>query len=566
MKWIKKAIFPLAVISIIASSTMVTQTSCNKETLAAVDSLLGTDLSSLASYLVDDEKLDSIPQDLDIIDSIKGLPTSVDLTSKFPPIGNQGQYGTCVAWAAGYNLKTALNGIDKGYTASQLAQPANQASPKDLFWSLSSSDKGASCGGTYFEAALGLMVERGVATLDVVPYTNMGDCSSSSSSWASAAANNKLANYRKIADSSDPTSMTVTNFKGYLAEGRPIVFGAKLGDRFMSWNSSDVLSSDTYLQEGMQHAYHALILAGYDDSRQAFRVINSWGADWGDKGMIWVDYNFFLSSFCYAAFVAQNKATASISGSTVDPSNILSGNDLMAYKLIDEDDPESSNPLDRAITYNVYNSGTTTISASQKWSILYLYYNAFDANDYNIIIQDYYTNEYGSYGEYENWADGLGISENCWNYFDIPSGKSVASVMFNDDSAAFSYQYTMPKLTGEYYLVLYADGLEAIKEANEDNNFYFFSRSDGKPFKYVNGIIQNPETSRKSIRVNKNPARFSNTETQTLVKPGNMNTYSPYEIYKKLQVEKKSGRLQEKVNAYMRSKSTKHHSKKKGTM
>lgn len=53
------------------------------------------------------------------------LPSSVDLTPKFPPIGDQGQYGTCVAWAAGYNLKTALNGLDLNLSPAQLASPAN---------------------------------------------------------------------------------------------------------------------------------------------------------------------------------------------------------------------------------------------------------------------------------------------------------------------------------------------------------------------------------------------------------------------------------------------------------
>ncbi|HML84276.1 MAG TPA: C1 family peptidase, partial [Bacteroidales bacterium] len=86
-------------------------------------------------------------------------------------------------------------------------------------------------------------------------------------------------------------------------EGRPIVIGAQLGDRFMRWNSDAILDYDTYLNPGMQHAYHALILAGYDDSRQAFKIINSWGETWGSNGTIWVDYTFFLNSFCYAAFV-----------------------------------------------------------------------------------------------------------------------------------------------------------------------------------------------------------------------------------------------------------------------
>src|SRR6185369_756683 len=34
------------------------------------------------------------------------LPASVDLTSQFPPVGNQGQLSTCVAWAVAYADKS----------------------------------------------------------------------------------------------------------------------------------------------------------------------------------------------------------------------------------------------------------------------------------------------------------------------------------------------------------------------------------------------------------------------------------------------------------------------------
>src|SRR5690625_7623232 len=48
------------------------------------------------------------------------------------------------------------------------------------------------------------------------------------------------------------------------------------------------------------HAGHAMTIIGYDDSKGsggAFRVVNSWGSDWGDKGYIWIDYQFFLNEF-----------------------------------------------------------------------------------------------------------------------------------------------------------------------------------------------------------------------------------------------------------------------------
>jgi hypothetical protein len=527
--------------------------SCDKETLNKIDSLLSSDeVQALASYLFSEEQLDSIPQDIDINDNTTNLPGKVDLTGKFPPIGNQGQYGTCVAWAAGYNLKTALNGIEKGLTTSQLAVTSNQTSPKDLFWAIPSKNKGADCNGTYFEAALDRMIERGAATLDVVPYNGMGDCASTPlTDWDKDAAENKLGNYRKIAASDDASSMTVENFKAYLAEGRPIVFGAKLGDRFMQWNSDDVINYETYNNPGMQHAYHALILAGYDDNRSAFRVINSWGNTWGDRGMIWVDYNFFRTSFCYAAFVAQNKSNTSITNNTVGSDNILEGNDLLAYNLEEYQDT-TGNPLNRYILYNVYNSGSTTITSSQDWSILYLYYNAFDANDYGILIHDYYTNDFGAGdGFLDATEGGLGMSGSWWNNYDVNSGQSVAAAMFNDPDAQFQFNYTMPtSLNGKYYLVLYADGLEAIKEVNEDNNMFFVSRSDGKPFDYKNGVLLNPETKSAKSKSFKIPAKYANTEKQSLVKPGNMNTYSPLEIYKKIQLDKKTGAFQQKVAAF----------------
>lgn len=552
-------------LALLVSSIAIINHSCDKETIEKI--LNSDEVNSLASYLSEEEPIDSIPQDLnlDIHDNNSGLPGTVDLTSKFPPIGDQGQYGTCVAWAAGYNLKTALNGIDKGWASADLANTSNQTSPKDLFWAIPSSNKGEDCNGTYFEAALDRMIERGAATLDVVPYSSMGNCGSTpSSNWDQDAADNKLGNYRKIADENDAASMKVENFKGYLADGRPIVFGARLGDRFMQWNSDDVISYDTYNNPGMQHAYHAMVLAGYDDARNAFRVINSWGTAWGDNGKIWVDYDFFISSFCYAAFVAQNKPSASITNHTVGSESILEGDDLLAYNLEEYQDT-TGDPLDRYILYDVYNSGNTSIKASQRWSILYLYYNAFDANDYGILIHDYYTDEFGEGDDVLTPEQGgLGISESYWNNYDVASGQSVAAAVYDDPDVQFKFRYTMPtSLTGEYYLVLYADGFDDIKEVNEDNNLYFVSRSDGKPFEFKDGVLQNPEMKKKMAKARKQPAKYANTPDQTLVKPGNLNTYSPLEIYLKIQSEKKSGNLQKKVHLFDKLKAARTSVKKK---
>jgi len=536
-------------------------TSCTKEQVT--DFLTEVAVQALASWNATDEKLDEIPQDLDINDNTANLPASVDLTSKFPPIGDQGQYGTCVAWASGYNLKTALNGIDNQWTASQLAQTANQTSPKDVFWAIPSAEKGSNCDGTQFESAMNMMISRGAASLATVPYTNMGDCSQTpSQDWTTEAANNKLVNFRKIADQNNVASMKVSNFKAYLAEGRPIVIGARLGDRFMQWKSDAAIDYDTYLNPGMQHAYHAMVLAGYDDNRNAFKIINTWGNTWGNGGTIWVDYDFFVNNFCFAAFVAQNKSNVTVTGNEVGSGDIANGLDVLAWNLVDVDNPDSQEPLDRVIGYNVYNSGTETVRSSSRWSILYMYYNAYNANDYGILIQDYYTDEFSTTpGDNAYWEGGYGIAGSWWNYIDVPSGKSVAAALYNQPDADFIFTYTMPSnINGKFYLVLIADGFDDLKEVNEDNNFYFYSKPDGMPFDFINGQIQEG-TSAKSQPVRVTPEKFANMPFQSVVRPNNVNAYSSAEIMKLIMHKKQTGELDQKLMQYKFKRQVKRNTK-----
>ncbi len=556
---VKVLIVPLLAI-FLSSSLFV---SCTKDEVT--EFLTELLVQTLASWNADDEKLDEIPQDLDINDETGNLPSSVDLGSKFPPIGDQGEYGTCVTWAVGYNLKTALNGIANQWTASQLAQTQNQTSPKDLFWSIPTAQKGSDCNGTQFESAMDQLISRGAASMSTVPYANLGNCSQTPpSDWTQDAADNKLVNYRKIADPGNSASMTVGNFKAYLAEGRPIAIGAKLGDRFMRWNSNAVIDYDTYQNPGMQHAYHAMVLSGYNDAKGAFKLVNTWGNSWGENGTIWVDYDFFVTSFCFAAFVAQNQSDVNISGNEVGAGDIVSGLDVLAWNLVDYDNPDSQEPLDRQLTYNVYNTGTETVRSSSRWSILYMYYNAFDANDYEILIHDYYTDEFSNVpGANEYWADGLGISGSWWNYIDVPSGMSVAAALYNDPDADFLYTYSMPNtLNGKYYLVLAADGFNNLEEVNEDNNFFFFSKDDGKPFDFVNGVLQGGKMTKQSAPAGK-PKLFQDTENQTVVKKNNVNAYSPQEIMKLIDHEKKNGKLQQKALQFKFKSQVKKHLKTK---
>jgi len=146
---------------------------------------------------------------------------------------------------------------------------------------------------------------------------------------------------------------------------------------------------------------------------------------------------------------------------------------------------------------------------------------------------------------------------------DVPSGKSVAASLYNVDEADFQFNYTMPStITGDYYLVLVADGFDDLTEVNEDNNFFFYSTADGKPFKFINGLIQGG-ASKKSALAGKQPALFQNTETQTVVNRNNVNAYSPQEIMKLVNHKKSTGELDQKVLKYKFKRSIEQQQKRK---
>src|SRR5690625_4850957 len=144
-------------IILLISSVMFLYTSCEKD--PASPKSVETDPDEIRNYsmgwLATKEDVESVPYAPFFGFGTDNLPTRHDLTEFFPPIGDQGDYGTCVSWAVGYNVKTAVSAMDRDLSPQDLADPRNQFSPKDLFISIPDSEKGGNCDGTNFEPALG---------------------------------------------------------------------------------------------------------------------------------------------------------------------------------------------------------------------------------------------------------------------------------------------------------------------------------------------------------------------------------------------------------------------------
>ena len=78
-----------------------------------------------------------------------------------------------------------------------------------------------------------------------------------------------------------------------LAQGHPVLFGIPVDTKFLSKRDANIVRNyDTRNKAGG----HAMVVVGYDETKHAFKVLNSWGTTWGDKGYCWISYAYMQAN------------------------------------------------------------------------------------------------------------------------------------------------------------------------------------------------------------------------------------------------------------------------------
>jgi len=203
------------------------------------------------------------------------LPDSADLSDRFPKPGYQGQQGSCSAWATAYALRSYHQAKKRNWKPIGDAQAF---SPSYVFNQLNSSGQ---CGGISIPAALDLMKSQGVVSLASFPYQEDSCVYQPSPDTKSIASSYRIKSWSAIGHRS-----SLDDVKGQLANGNPVVFGMNISDSFQELRGDRVYDDTTSPRIGG----HAMVLVGYNDHREAFKVINSWGTEWGAGGFGWISY------------------------------------------------------------------------------------------------------------------------------------------------------------------------------------------------------------------------------------------------------------------------------------
>ena len=229
-----------------------------------------------------------------LADNVKNpLPERATLEQFAPPRLNQGQQGSCVAWASAYAARSIIHNQATGQTPDR-----NSAfSPSFTYNRIKIENSG--CQGSYIERAMKDMLQRGAVPYSAFAY-NDHDCNARPDAQAEeSAARYKIKGSQRLSASDDPNSaVDMLAMKQYLAQGSPIVIGMMVGGSFMQ----DMQGRDVWepTQEDTQMSGfggHAMCVIGYDDFKTerggAFQIMNSWGREWGNKGIAWMPYDAF---------------------------------------------------------------------------------------------------------------------------------------------------------------------------------------------------------------------------------------------------------------------------------
>ncbi len=221
-----------------------------------------------------------------------GLPASCDLSPECSVVNDQQWWPSCTCFANGdsvFNFELSQVYGDYGW---DLSNAFNRISPKHMYV-ISGEFQGfhppgpPPLQGRYYDWDPKPLWDFGNATEWNVPYNMSYD-----KLWdAEAGADAALLQIDAFNYVPTDTAEGLTGAKTILAvQHKILLMRTDLDQAF-----GHITPGTVWEYTGPSTGGHAMAVVGYDDAKQAFKVRNSWGADWGEAGYCWIGYDTFLN-------------------------------------------------------------------------------------------------------------------------------------------------------------------------------------------------------------------------------------------------------------------------------
>ena len=362
-------------------------------------------------------------------------PPSVDLSPNFPAPGDQGRQSSCTAWASAYALKSYQEGVEMKWP---LSTTAHLFSPAYVYNQI---NQGQDAGAQIYNA-LDVIIQQGAATLATVPYSDTDYLTQ-----PSAAAKKEAARFKAVSRSIVNGTQAI---KAALANRKPVVIGMLVYDQFYNLHGEDSVYNSAQGSTSGPHGRHAITVVGYDNIKYggAFKVINSWGGNWGDHGYFWLPYSF-AEQVVFQAWVLDDGKNKQVPD---NPDNVVPPVDGKLPNLQVQSWSATYNATlggSGAMEWSVVNSGTAPAPAGATVALVLSKDKVINAND--------------TYVVYDQIPFPLQVGGRAYRSF--AEGNSIA----------FKIPGTITP--GDYYLALWVDDLNRIKESKENDNISLDSQA-----------------------------------------------------------------------------------------
>lgn len=228
------------------------------------------------------------------------IPSSIDYSNNMAPVKNQGQLGSCVAFATvavkewqeikEYGMELAVTKNKPAISAKDVRDLSEQW----VYYNCKKIDPWPNEEGTSIRYAMKVLQKQGVPFERDWPYSdtvigNPDKVASRIALWM------RIESYWRITTSQE--------LKAALVNNGPIPIGILCFEEIFYVGANGIVADPKNPND--IYGGHAICIVGYDDAKKLFKFKNSWSTSWGENGYGYLSYNY-VNNYMADAWVCKD--------------------------------------------------------------------------------------------------------------------------------------------------------------------------------------------------------------------------------------------------------------------
>jgi C1A family cysteine protease len=245
------------------------------------------------------------------------LPTSIDYSNNMSAVKDQGQLGSCVAFATTavkewqeikeYGLEI-ISTKNKPAMGTKLVRDLSE---QWVYWNCKKIDPWPNEEGTSIRYAMKVLQHQGIPFEKEWPYSDTVVGSPSKLA-------RKIAKWLRIESYWRIT--TISELKAALVNNGPIPIGVLCFEEIFTVGANGIISDPK--NPDQIYGGHAICAVGFDDSKKLVKFKNSWSSGWGEKGYGYLSYNY-INEYMLDAWVCKDMNMQKVARKELAPIKIF---------------------------------------------------------------------------------------------------------------------------------------------------------------------------------------------------------------------------------------------------